>query len=327
MRWESDTADRIRHGNRPAPHPSSVEPSPPRIHVHAEGERDGSRETVVTQDVDQVQSTIRCKGKVERMVAYVQSNALKARTFTSLAEQNAYLHDWETRVADTRIHGTTRKQVKAAFEHEKPALSPLPMTRFALFTEARRKVNRDGHVEVDKAYYSAPPEYLGREVWARWDDRVVRIFNHRFEQIAIHARHEPGRFSTADRHIPRQKRSGIERGAASLLNQAGLIGPHTGNWAEQLIHQRGVEGVRALMGLLSLANRYPAQRIEQACELASTHGAYRLRTLRELLKRQGERQRRFEFIDEHPIIRSLSDYGQFVHTAITGESTMKESGA
>jgi transposase len=129
--------------------------------------------------------TPRHKGKVERGVDYVQNNALKGRTFTSLAEQNRHLLAWETGVADTRIHGTTREQVRKAFEREKPALHPLPVARFACFHEARRKVNRDGHVEVDKAYYSAPPEYLCRSVWVRWDSRVVRIFNGRFEQIAI----------------------------------------------------------------------------------------------------------------------------------------------
>ena len=269
--------------------------------------------------------TPRHKGKVERGVDYVQENALKGRTFTSLSEQNRHLFDWETHVADTRIHGTTRQQVKKAFEREKPTLRSLPMARFACFQEARRKVNRDGHVEVDKAYYSAPPEYVGREVWARWDSRVVRIFNGRFEQIAIHTRHEPGRFSTADRHIPSRKRSGIERGATYLLRKTELIGSHTGAWAAQMVHQRGIEGVRVLMGLLSLAKRHSADRIEQACELASTHGAYRLRTIRELIKRQGDRQERFAFIDEHPIIRSLSDYGDLVHTAFTKEPATKES--
>jgi len=270
--------------------------------------------------------TPRHKGKVERGVDYVQENALKRRTFSSLADQNRHLLDWETHVADTRIHGTTQKQVKKCFEEaERAALSPLPVNRFPSFQEGRRKVNRDGHVEVDKAYYSAPPEYVGREVWVRWDSRMVRIFNSRFEQIAIHTKHEPGRFSTDNMHIPQQKRSGIERGATHLLRQADLIGTHTGAWAAEMVHQRGIEGVRVLMGLLGLAKRHPADCIEQACELASTHGAYRLRTIRELIKRQGDRQERFEFIDEHPIIRSLSDYGELVHTAFTKESAMKES--
>ena len=263
----------------------------------------------------------RHKGKVERGVDYVQENALKGKRFGDLAEQNRHLLDWEASVADTRIHGTTRQQVKAAFLREKPALRPLPVARFASFQEAQRKVNRDGHIEIDKAYYSVPPEYLSRRVWARWDSRVVRVFNQRLEQIAFHIKREPGRFSTQDRHIHQRKRGGVEKGAAYLLNKTSLIGTATSRWAEQMIHQRGVEGVRVLMGLLNLAKRYSADRIEQACELASTHGAYRLRTIRELIKRQGVRQEQFAFIDEHPIIRSLSDYGELVHTAFTKKST------
>lgn len=153
-----------------------------------------------------------------------------------------------------------------------------------------------------------------------WDSRVVRVFNHRFEQIAIHVKHEPGRFSTQNKHIPRKKRSGIERGATRLLNQASLIGRHTARWAQQMVQQRGVQGVRVLMGLLNLANRHSRDQIEQACEIALTHGAYRLRTIRERIKRQGQKQQQFEFIEEHPIIRSLSDYSDWVHTAFTKES-------
>jgi hypothetical protein len=56
-------------------------------------------------------------------------------------------------------------------------------------------VHLDGHVEADQTYYSVPPEYFGRRVWARWKARLVRIFNTRMEQIALHVRQEPGRFS------------------------------------------------------------------------------------------------------------------------------------
>src|SRR5205807_1644755 len=113
--------------------------------------------------------TPRHKGKVERGVDYVQENALKGRRFTSLEEQNRFLREWEQTVADTRIHGTTRQQVGRLFrEVERAALGRLPADRFPCFREGRRKVQRDGHVEVDKAYYSVPPEYLGRPVWVRW---------------------------------------------------------------------------------------------------------------------------------------------------------------
>lgn len=258
----------------------------------------------------------RHKGKVERIVGYVQDNALKGRTFTSLPEQNRHLLNWETQIADNRIHGTTQKQVKKCFEEvERSALLPLPPSRFPFFEEGRRSVNRDGHIEVAKAYYSVPPEYLGRDVWARWDSHVVRIFNKRFEQIAIHIKDAPGKFGTQDQHIDPRKRSGIERGAAYNLNKARLIGPNAGKWAEQMIQQRGIEGIRPLLGLLNLSNRHRADAIESACETALSHGAYRLRTIRELLKRQGDRQEQFEFMEEHPIIRSLSEYGRLARSA------------
>ena len=260
--------------------------------------------------------TPRHKGKVERGVGYAQDNALKGRTFDRLADQNRFLLDWETTVADTRIHGTTRKQVGKVFaEVERSTLLPLPIERFPCFQEAQRKVNRDGHVEVAKSYYSAPPEYVGRRVWARWDGHVVRIFNNQLQQIAIHAQLEPGRFATDDRHIVAEKRGGIERGTAWWLQKARSIGVDTGQWAESLVRQRGIPGVRALMGLVSLTNKHTDVAIEQACRVAQSHGAYRLRVIRELLKRQAPEQEQFEFIQEHPLIRSLADYGQLVHDA------------
>jgi transposase len=265
--------------------------------------------------------TPRHKGKIERGVGYAQGNALKGRTFASLTEQNRFLQDWETNVADKRIHGTTCRQVGKVFaEVERAALRPLPAGRFPFFQEGRRKVNRDGHVEVAKAYYSLPPEYLGREVWARWDGRLVRIFNKHLQQIAVHVQHEPGKFSTQDSHIPAAKRSGVERGATWLLEKAGRIGPAAGRWSQQMLRQRGIEGVRVLQGLVSLTKQHAAESIEQACQTASTHGAYRLRTIRELLKRQGDRQEQFEFLAEHPIIRSLSDYQDLVHVAFHEET-------
>ena len=260
--------------------------------------------------------TPRHKGKVERGVGYAQDNALKGRTFDSLAAQNRHLLEWETSVADTRIHGTTRRQVGRIFtEVERPALLSLPAARFPCFQEAQRKVNRDGHVEVAKSYYSAPPEYVGRRVWARWDGHVVRIFNQRLEQIAIHAQREPGRFATDNRHIVAEKRGGIERGTAWWLRKAHAIGPDAGRWAEAMLQQRGIPGVRVLMGLVSLTNKHTDTAIAEACRVAQTHGVYRLRVIRALLKRQAPEQEQFDFITEHPLIRSLSDYGQLVrHT-------------
>ncbi len=265
--------------------------------------------------------TPRHKGKVERGIDYVQENALKGRRFASLEEENQFLLDWERTVADTRIHGTTRRQVGTHFGTvERPALQRLPLERFPCFYEARRVVHRDGHVEVERAYYSVPPEYLARGVWARWDGRLVRIFNDKLEQIAVHARHEPGRFSTQSQHICGPKISGVERGAAWLLGQVRRLGPCSLRWAEAMLQARGVEGVRVLQGLLNLAHRHPCAAIERACDIALSHGAFRLRTVRQLLDRAAPRQEQLPFLDEHTLIRPLSDYQQFVHDTFQKEA-------
>jgi transposase len=262
----------------------------------------------------------RHKGKIESGVGYVKSNALRGLTFPGIEEQNRHLLHWETTVADVRIHGTIRQQVAKVFtEVEQPALLPLPATRFPFFHEGQRSVHRDGHVEVAHAYYSVPPEYLGWRVWVRWDGHLVRIFNARLEQIACHAQHAPGQFSTQRAHLAAEKISGVERGAAWLLGQTRRIGPQAARWSEALIQVRGVEGVRVLQGLLHLASRHPHEALEKACEIAFSYGSYRLRTLRTLLAREAPRQGTFAFLEEHPIIRHLSEYGQFVQGAFGKE--------
>src|SRR5271157_5347018 len=262
----------------------------------------------------------RTKGKVERGVGYVQDNALKGRTFDGLEPQNVFLLDWERTVADTRLHGTTRHQVGKRFlEVERPALLPLPLGRFPSFHESRRIVHRDGHVEVDKAYYSVPPEYLARGVWVRWDARMVRVYGGKMELIISHPKQEPGRFSTLGQHIASEKISGIERGAAWLLDRVRRIGPRSVRWAEATIQARGVEGVRLIQGLLSLTGRHDASVIERACEIAHGYGSFRLRTVRALIDRQAASQERLPFVDNHPIIRNLSDYQKFVHEAFQKE--------
>ena len=253
--------------------------------------------------------TPRHKGKVEGGVKYAKNNCLQGRSFDSLEAQNEFLWNWEANVADRRIHGTTKQQVGQRFQVEAPALTALPTDRFPCFHEARRSVYRDGYVEVDKAYYSAPPEYVGRRLWVRWDSRLVRLFNDRWEQLAVHATIEPGRFRTSPQHIPREKVSAVERGADALLRQIAAIGPHTRQWAEATTQIRGVEAVRALVGLKHLAGKHSTEALETACETALAHGAHHLRTIRQLIRRSADqRQRQFEFIEHHPIIRPLSDY-------------------
>ena len=130
---------------------------------------------------------------------------MKGLRFESLEEAQTYLDRWETRWADTRIHGTTKRQVAAMFAEEKPALLPLPVEPFRLYQFGDRRVNLDGCVEVDAAYYSAPPGWIGRNVKVQWDGHMVRVLDPRTGQLLReHRRQERGRHRIPDEDKPAQ---------------------------------------------------------------------------------------------------------------------------
>ena len=253
------------------------------------------------------------KGKIEAGIKYVKVNALAGRTFSSLAELNQHLADWERTVADQRIHGTTKRQVAELFKLEKPSLVALPASLFPCFQEGPRTVHRDGHIEVEKAFYHVPPEYLRREVWARYDSREVRIFAKQpdgsLKHIQVHRRLEPGQFTN-----PR----GIGGGAGSLQanldywqKRASNLGSSCQRWADTLVRNRGIESMRSLMGLVSLVERHSFAAVNQACERALAKGALRLRDVRALLQAR-EIQTQITFDEHHPLIRNLNEYGVFL---------------
>ena len=250
------------------------------------------------------------KGKVERAVGYVRNNALKGRRFTSLSEQNLFLSQWEANVADKRIHGTTRKQVGASFEEERPHLQPLPASLFPAYQEARRSVHRDSYVEVARSFYEAPPEYIGRQVWVRWDSRSVRIFNDRLEQVRLHTRIESGKFS---RHL------GAGGFAAPVLSschywvkRAAVLGDPCGQWAQAAIDARGPQALRSVMALCNLIKKHCGTALNAACDKALRSGAHRLKDIRRLLG-DPSTQCDFTFAQSHPLIRDLKTYSAFIN--------------
>jgi transposase len=250
----------------------------------------------------------RHKGKIEAGVKYAQNNAVKGRSFESLGAQNQFLAEWEKNVADTRIHGTTRQQVSRLFESvERAALASLPAMVFPVFEEAPRTVHRDGYVEFKRAYYSVPPEYVGRRVWVRAEARLIRLYNTRREPIALHALADPGKFTTDPAHLHSSKRHIVERGADYLLDRCRLIGPLCGTWAAAMYEARGAEGLRVMLGLLQLAEKHPVAELERAARLATHHGAWRLRDLKHLLELPANVVQ-LDFLETHPLIRSLEAY-------------------
>jgi hypothetical protein len=150
---------------------------------------------------------------------------------------------------------------------------------------------------------------MGQQVWVRWESKLVRLFDERMKPIALHARVDPGRFSTDQAHIHSHKRAFIERGVDYMLERAALMGKASGNWTRRMYEVRGVEGIRVLQGFLGLVDDHPIGLIERAAARAFDQGAWRLRDLKTLLAEPSP-QLTLGFLESHPLIRDLNQYAQ-----------------
>ena len=69
---------------------------------------------------------------------------------------------------------------------------PLPLEPFRYYRFGERTVHLDGCVEVEAAYYGAPPGWIGRKVHVQWDDLHVRLLDPKTGQLLReHLRHPP----------------------------------------------------------------------------------------------------------------------------------------
>jgi hypothetical protein len=144
--------------------------------------------------------------------------------FETLEEAQTYLDRWDARWADTRIHGTTKRQVAAMFAEEQPALGPLPLEPFRDYHFGVRTVHLDGCVEVDAAYYGAPPGWIGRRVDVQWNDLHVRLLDPKTGQLLReHLRAPRGWHRLEDRDRP--SRTSARRSARSRITSTSTKAP------------------------------------------------------------------------------------------------------
>ena len=247
------------------------------------------------------------KGKVESGVGHAKKTPLKGMRFESLPEAQAYLDHWEERWADTRIHGTTKRQVAAMFAEERPALLPLPVEPFRYYQYGERTVHLDGCVEVEAAYYSAPPGWIGRRVQVQWDVRNVRLLNPRTGQLLReHLRNARGGHRIKDEDRPKQTPLSTQQ----LLSRADKTGAQIGTLCRGMHHARGEIAVRHILGVLSLAKKYGGATVDDACAAALEVGVCQYRFVRRYLERRPQMPLSLRQVD--PLIRQLTLYRDFI---------------
>ncbi|HEX4136377.1 MAG TPA: IS21 family transposase [Bryobacteraceae bacterium] len=255
------------------------------------------------------------KGKVESGVGHAQKTPLKGLRFETLEEAQTYLDCWEERWADTRIHGTTKRQVAVMFAEERPSLLALPVEPFRYYLYGERTVHLDGCVEVEAAYYSAPPGWIGRRVQVQWDSRHVRLLDPQNGQLLREHMHQKrGGHRIKDEDRSRKTPTGTQQ----LLCRADKAGSQIGALCRGMHQAQGEVAVRRIMGVLSLGKKYGVARVDDACAVALEVGVCDYPFVRRYLERNPQLPLNLRQID--PLIRQLTLYRDFIDNKTSQES-------
>ena len=256
------------------------------------------------------------KGKVESGVNHAQMTPLKGKKFESLEEAQAYLDHWEERWADKRIHGRTKRQVAAMFAEEKPHLQALPLEPFRYYQYGERTVHLDGCVEVEAAYYGAPPGWIGRKVNVQWDSMFVRLLDPRTgELLREHLRGKRGGHRIRDEDRPRRTPPQL----LELLARAHKAGASIGAVCDAIHARQGELGLRRIQGVLSLAKQYGSATCDQACAAALELGVSEYQFVRRYLERSQQAPLSLKQID--PLIRELTQYRDLIQQRMNFEES------
>ena len=225
------------------------------------------------------------KGRVESGIKYLKGSFVPTREFRGLRDANDQFRQWILGDAGNRIHGTTGERPLTRFAAEKSFLGPLPAQPPEPAAWARVKVHRDAHVQYAKCLYSVPHTLLGQTLWLRATAHLVRIYRDH-ELVCVHDRtFTPCSRRTRDDHLPPHARAWRMQTPAWCRQRAQKVGTACQTLVEELFSDRVLVNLRAVQGILGLADKYGARRLEAACQRALDFHNPRYGTVKAILQK------------------------------------------
>jgi transposase len=211
----------------------------------------------------------RDKARVERVVRFVRESFFKGEDFLGLDDAQRRAVVWCLQDAGMRIHGTTHKRPKEVFEaQERQHLLPAPHGPYDIPVWCEPKVHPDRHIEVAKALYSVPGEFVGLRVKARADAQLVKVF-YKGKLIKTHPRKPPGGRSTDATDLPAHKAPYAMRDINYLKRAASSHGANVGTYAARMLDiELPWTRMRQVYRLLGLVRRFGPERVDEACAKA-----------------------------------------------------------
>ena len=217
------------------------------------------------------------KPSVEGTVGHISTwiiAALRHGTYFSIGELNK---DIRRKLADFNERPFQKRpgsRISAFLEEEKELLLPLPCERYEIATWKKATVAFNYHISVEGQFYSVPYEYIKYQVDVRVTARMIEVF-YSGARICSHARltGHSGQYRTVDEHMPPKHRKAGEWSANRFISWAESIGPNTAAVIRAFLSRYKVEqqGYRSCMGILKMADKYSALRLEAACTRALSY--------------------------------------------------------
>lgn len=259
------------------------------------------------------------KSKVEGAVQCVERQMIapfRHHRFQSLGEINAAIKQRCMAFNSKPFQRMTDSRHDLWETLDKPALKPLPSTRYAYADWKKAKVARDYHITHDHHAYSVPYRYIGKVVRVCITPQTIACF-YEGERIAVHERRydtqpKGGRqcTSTLIDHMPPTHQHHLTVSDPTYLRQqAQAFGPHAEALIEAILASRlfREHAYRRCLGILRLEKRYGKERLNKACAQALELGMLRYQEIANLLK-QGEAEPLAQQTIVHANIRGATYY-------------------
>jgi len=197
--------------------------------------------------------------------------ALRNRTFFSLADLNEAISEKLRAFNENPFQKKPGSRLTAFLEEEKDYLQTLPKERYELAVWKKLTPGFNYHIEVEKNFYSVPYEYIKQEVDVRLTAATVEVFYNNLRVCShprVHGR--AGQYRTIPEHMPEKHKTYTEWNAERFLSWAESIGENTRTVISAVLSSHKIEqqGYRACIGVLKLADKHGAKRLEAACEKA-----------------------------------------------------------
>ena len=251
------------------------------------------------------------KGKVESGVGHAQKTPLKGHALRKLEEAQTYLDQLGTRWADTRIHGTTKRQVAAMFAEEKPSAAATTDRAVSLLP-VRRAGRASGRMRRSRGRLLRRATGIGSasSVKVQWDALHVRILDP--QNASTHARAYPSSTAAGYRIRAEDNPKKTPLTTAATAGAGGTAPDRRSAHSVTQIHRHeGEIGVRRILGVLSLAKKYGVPAADDACAAAIETAASTNTASSAAISSGVAPQLTLRQID--PLIRELTQYRDLIN--------------